>query len=290
MRRNRDNHIVGERIVMIASSAIVLVALTMAGFYMKGRNEQTKDDGYVIDFTAMEDKAEEKYEEIAQANRIEVEEVEDDLDYMPMEASGSHIEIPGLTGPIEKQLPIAEEIPDFEEISDYEETPEIEETQEAEEVEDMEDMEETAPVPTLNYSTENRLVRPVPGEILMHYSMDHSIYFATLDQYKYNPAVLFSATEGETVCACAAGKVVSVSSDSRLGNCITLDLGNGYQVIYGQLASISVEPGSYVDAGAQLGTVAAPSKYFSREGCNLYLQLTHDGEYVNPEELFERRM
>ena len=31
------------------------------------------------------------------------------------------------------------------------------------------------------------MIWPVSGTVLMNYSMDKTVYFATLDQYKYNP-------------------------------------------------------------------------------------------------------
>ena len=54
----------------------------------------------------------------------------------------------------------------------------------------------------------------------------------------------------------------------------------------GQLKDIEVTKNSYVNAGDTIGSVAAPTKYFSVEGSNLYFELTKDGEPVNPENLF----
>lgn len=45
---------------MLASSAFVLAALTMTGVYMKGQNVESKDDGYTLDFTALENNADDK--------------------------------------------------------------------------------------------------------------------------------------------------------------------------------------------------------------------------------------
>ena len=67
-RNNRKNSIKKERIIMLASSAFVLTALTMTGIYMKNSNKTEKDDGYTLDFSAMEDNADDKFEEIAQAD------------------------------------------------------------------------------------------------------------------------------------------------------------------------------------------------------------------------------
>ena len=62
----------------------------------------------------------------------------------------------------------------------------------------------------------------------------------------------------------------------------SMDLGNGYELTYGQLENITVSEGSYVSVGDGIGTVAAPTKYYSVEGTNVYFKLTKDGEPVNP--------
>jgi murein DD-endopeptidase MepM/ murein hydrolase activator NlpD len=123
----------------------------------------------------------------------------------------------------------------------------------------------------------------------MHYSMDKSTYFATLDQYKYNPATIFSAEEGTAVTACAQGKVTSIFENEEIGKAVTLDLGDGYEATYGQLTEITVKENSYVNPGDTIGSVAAPTKYYSTEGSNVYFALTHNGEPVNGEALFRCR-
>ena len=121
----------------------------------------------------------------------------------------------------------------------------------------------------------------------MPYSMDSSIYFATLDQYKYNPAVIFQAEENTAVGACAEAKVLDIYEDAEIGRAVRLDLGNGYQAVYGQLKEIWVVEGAYVNPGDTIGTVSSPTKYYSVEGDNLYFALTKDGVAKNPEELFK---
>lgn len=37
-----------------------------------------------------------------------------------------------------------------------------------------------------------------------------------------------------------------------------------------------------MEAGVFLGTVAAPTKYYTAEGTNVYFKMTKDGEPVNP--------
>ena len=61
-----------------------------------------------------------------------------------------------------------------------------------------------------------------------------------------------------------------------------MDLGNGYEVTYGQLDNILVSEGSYVAKGDVIAQVAPPTKYYSVEGTNVYFKLTKDGVPVNP--------
>lgn len=73
---------------------------------MQAQNTGEEDDGYTIDFTALEDHAADKNQEIAR-NRTDTGNavLEDDLDYMPMEAGSGLIQIPGLTDKEETQIP-----------------------------------------------------------------------------------------------------------------------------------------------------------------------------------------
>ena len=139
----------------------------------------------------------------------------------------------------------------------------------------------------LSFSKEEALIWPIDGNVILNYSMDQTIYFATLDQYKYNPAVIISGELGEPVLAAADGKVEQVGEDARLGETITVDLGSGYQVVYGQLQEIRVAEGQKVAAGDVIGYINDPTKYYSVEGPNLYFQLLKDGEPENPLEYME---
>ena len=140
----------------------------------------------------------------------------------------------------------------------------------------------TAMQPALNFTDEDTLVWPISGNILVNFSMDQTIYFPTLDQYKYNPAIVIEAHEGDLITAAAAGKVTGVYEDREIGKAVTMELGNGYEVTYGQLDNILVSEGSYVAKGDVIAQVASPTKYYSVEGTNVYFKLTKDGVPVNP--------
>jgi len=134
----------------------------------------------------------------------------------------------------------------------------------------------------LTFREGDSLVWPVVGNVLINFSMDKTVYFPTLKHFKYNPAIIIQANEGDIISAAAAGKVTSVFKDTQIGNAIKIDLGNGYEITYGQLKNILVSEGSFVAAGDIVAEVAAPTKYFSVEGTNVYFMLTKDGVAVNP--------
>ena len=276
---SRKKAVKREKIIMLVSSAFVMAALTATGIYLKNKTEQERNDEYNVDFGKMENNVSDKYADLAEGLEevkpeletpieLAVDEnpiLDDELDYMPLESSLVGVEEVTAVG------------------SGQIENPEIVETPETNIVEEELP---TATANVLSFSEGIGLVRPVEGEILMHYNMDNTVYFKTLDQYKYNPAVVFSAVEGSPVSACADGQVVKIFSDEEIGAAVVLDLGNGYEVTYGQLATYSVDIGDYVEAGQVFASVGRPTKYYVEEGFNLYFSLEKDGVAVNPEGMF----
>ena len=136
--------------------------------------------------------------------------------------------------------------------------------------------------PELNFTEDSQMLWPVNGQVVIDYSMDATTYFPTLDQYKYNDALRLGCQSGEPVQAAANGQVVSISEDVETGTTMVMDLGNGYQATYGQLKDITVEPGQTVESGTILGYVNDPTKYYVKEGANLYFAMTKDGNPIDP--------
>ncbi len=331
-RRNRSG-VRKERIIMLASSVLVLTALTVTGVFVKRSNKAERED-YVVDFETIE-----KGSDVVTENLMPGEELDtlfaevgtDDLDYDPsfQEANSQNVEntddklLAGqkkdegktdvnkadvykkedsqeedtesakkaedeknkesaqdkkddkkdVTEQAKKKDEDEEEEGMFDETVDTAQG--IEETQTAEAI-------STTVQPTLDFKEEDGLVWPIVGDVLINYSMDKTIYFPTLQQYKYNPAIVIAATQGSNIAAAANGRVTTVGYDPIIGNMVVMDLGNGYELTYGQLENITVSEGSYVSVGDGIGTVASPTKYFSLEGTNVYFKLTKDGEPVNP--------
>ncbi len=302
-RRNR-NSIRKERIIMLTSSVLVLTALTVTGVFVKRNNNAEKED-YVVDFEAIE-----KSNNMTAENMMSGEELDtlfaevgtDDLDYDPsfQEANSQNVEntedrLSAKKETTEDRLSakkdnkkdkdaVDQELKDKKAVQEKErEAGSVDEDkiQELEETETAEAISTTVQ-PTLDFKEEDNLVWPIVGDVLINYSMDQTVFFPTLQQYKYNPAIVIAANQGESITAAANGRVTSVAYDPTIGNMVVMDLGNGYELTYGQLENITVSEGSYVSVGDGIGTVAAPTKYYSVEGTNVYFKLTKDGEPVNP--------
>ena len=140
-----------------------------------------------------------------------------------------------------------------------------------------------------NFTSDSKMIWPVSGTVLMNYSMDKTVYFATLDQYKYNPALVISGAEGDQVLCGAPGIIKSIDVTAQTGTTVTVDLGNGYEVLYGQLKEVPVKVGDQVEAKSILGYIGQPTKYYSVEGCNVYMELRKDGTPVNPVDYMTKR-
>lgn len=144
--------------------------------------------------------------------------------------------------------------------------------------------EATDAVQQLVFSASDTLIWPVEGNVILNYSMDQTIYFSTLDQYKYNPALVISSEIGDEVLSAAAGEIISIQNNAQTGMTVKMNIGSGYEIIYGQLKDICVQEGDKILQGDLIGYVSEPTKYYSVEGPNVYFQLLKDGESVNPME------
>lgn len=297
MNNNAKNKLAKERFVMIMSSVFVLAALTLTGVYMRKQSKPDESDGYTIDLSAMEKTAAEKAEEIAKkeayyANlqaqlsnskagsakeKMEEAAPEDELDYMPLEEA-LEVDSNQIVLPKVDKKPKMQKEKEPEIVS--EEIPYVEVMEEAPYAEAIAENEMMSNA--LVFDTAASLQPPVQGEILLPYSMEQSIYFQTLDQYRYHPAVVFSAPQGSPVYAVANGYVEAVSRDAQLGETLSVNMGDNYKAIYGQLCDITVAEGSYVEQGSVLGYVAEPTKYYCLEGPNLYFAMKQGDTPINP--------
>ncbi|MCI8402177.1 MAG: M23 family metallopeptidase [Lachnospiraceae bacterium] len=134
----------------------------------------------------------------------------------------------------------------------------------------------------LHFQEGSHIAWPVEGNVILDYSMDSTIYFPTLKQYKCNPGILIQSEVGLPVEAAVRGVVTAVGSDEELGNFVVMDLGGEYSILYGQLKDVTVSVDQLVEAGEVLGYVAEPTKYYVVEGPNMYLEMRHQQDPVDP--------
>ena len=139
-----------------------------------------------------------------------------------------------------------------------------------------------AQTPKLSFSDESKMNWPIRGNVVLDYSMDKTIYFPTLEEYKCNPAIVISAETGSQVKAPVKAEVKKVATNEEIGTYVVFNLGDGYEATVGQLDNVQVKAGQYVDADTVIGFVAEPTKYFVVEGSNIYFSLNKDGSAVDP--------
>ena len=316
MRRRRRSSFRKEKAIMLTSSALVLTALTATGFYV--RNLGRVEEDQIIDFadleeetiieqvqesadgTADEEPVYDMYGQIiteedlmAQNQQAAAGDIDSgELDYDPnfTEVTSPDVENPGLTAEGVDGNDTGTEQADTEEndsdmaVSAPEEMENVQPVSAAaaEGAPEETQADEVSALPALTFTESEALAWPIVGNVLVNYSMDRTVYFATLQQYQYSPAIVISAVEGEGIAAAADGKVTRIYTDPEIGTAVVMDLGDGYELTYGQLTDLTVSEGNYVSCGEIIGKVAVPTKYYSVEGTNVYFKMTKDGKPVNP--------
>ena len=286
-RDNENSGLRKEKMSVIAASVFVLSALTLTGVYMSAQNK-VKNDENKIDFAKLE-----------QEQNNEAEGYEIDTRFVSGEAKA---ELSKQNNSLaDTRFTKENDMYDLSMNNDMDVDPaytEVASGQVTNQTQAGTDkaavfMGETegsnitmdngkAPEAELSFTETERLALPVVGNVIMEYSMDKAVYHDTMQQYRYNPALVISATEGEIITAATDAVVAEVYTDSVTGNTITFDLGDGYQLTYGQLENIELKEGDRVAAGDKVGTVAKPTIYYTKEGTNVYLKLTKDGVSVDP--------
>lgn len=134
----------------------------------------------------------------------------------------------------------------------------------------------------LEYDGQQLLIWPVIGNVILPFSMDTTVYFQTLDMYKCNPGMLIQGEEGSNVQAAYEGVVTAIDDTKEYGTVIRVNLGNGYEAVYGQVMNVCVRVGDTVSMAQNIAEIAPASRYYSEEGPHLYFAISKDGEPVNP--------
>lgn len=152
------------------------------------------------------------------------------------------------------------------------------------ETEETPEVEETAAEPA-GYTVSERFVRPVgTGAVIAAYS-DVPVYSETMRDYRVHLGTDYQAEHGETVKAAANGIVKETYTDMLLGNTIVIEHGDVEIRYCGLGETFLVDPGEIVSAGQDIGSVTA-APFESAMESHLHLEVTKNGEAVDPETLF----
>ena len=259
MRKSRFWAFLGRKQYVIAGAIVIAAAVATTVIYSDHEQQQR----------------EQLEEELAQENTPEEAGLVAATESTEQTAQASAVIPPEQTAETEKLEQKAAETTESTEVAQVE--------KEAE----NETAETGAEANALHFDPEDGMLWPMEGNVILNYSMDSTIYFATLDQYKYNPAVIIAGDVNSKVYAVAKGKIQSIETNEVTGCTVTEDLGDGYLAVYGQLKEPEFAVGDYVEAGHVIGYVTEPTKYYSVEGSNLYFELRKDGVPVDPIEFFE---
>lgn len=277
MRKRNVKRFNKEKIMMLASSLLIVAACGITGYYVSEK-EKADLEKQVLDLSELETPAKaDTAQDISSG-------LDRDLDADPFfaETGGNSVINP------DKNKTVSENNTDMSSL-ETEEKEQQEESGENDKEQESREAQETASQSVASYAfvESDGMGWPVLGNVVLNYSMDQTVYFSTLSQYKYNPAIIISANEGDTVSACAAGKVTAIGNNEEIGSFLEMDLGNGYEMVLGQLQEISVSEGEIIERGQIVGKVAAPTKYYSLEGTNVYLKITKGDVPVNPMSLLD---
>lgn len=140
---------------------------------------------------------------------------------------------------------------------------------------------------SLTYDGKKKLSWPVKGNVILPFSMETTVYFETLDQYKCNPGMLIEAKKGQKIKTPAKCKVREVKQDEEYGTMVVFDLGNEYTFICGQLKAVTVKQGDVLESGEVFAKAAEPTDYYTLEGNHIYVEMLHKEIPINPINYFE---
>lgn len=284
VKRKRKSTFMGGRAVTVAFSLCLLAVVAMIGMYTVGKSDQKQKELKQQVADAEQKQAEELAKRQEEIRAQEEKEEEEQKQEVSSATAKRQKETEDTNETADKSVTYGAELE-----SDFQsEQAEIAENLVIDEMEEASGADVMVEEPTLSFSPEmDKLLWPVAGNVILDYSMDKSVYFSTLDQYKYNPAVIIQGSPDASVMCAAQGKVTKIETLEETGTTVTMDIGDGYELIYGQLKELTVKEGDYLKAGETLGYISDPTKYFAKEGCNLYFEVRKDGESVDPMTLLQ---
>ena len=130
----------------------------------------------------------------------------------------------------------------------------------------------------------SRIVSPLAGETVAVFSVDQLMYDPTLGDWRTHDGIDIRAEALTPVVSTAAGTVLSVEEDGRLGVTVRIEHSGGYVTTYASLhPETLVEAGQSVEAGEVIGAVGNTSLGEAALGAHLHFSVARNGESIDPE-------
>ena len=126
---------------------------------------------------------------------------------------------------------------------------------------------------------------PATGIVSKAHDDSLPVYSVTMNDWRVHTGIDIATEEGADVLATARGTVSLIWSDPLMGECISIDHGNGVVSIYKNLSKEMAEgvvKGAKVTAGQKLGTVGSTALIESAESAHLHFEMEYNGEKVDP--------
>ena len=125
-------------------------------------------------------------------------------------------------------------------------------------------------------------VKPVASTVC---SVEYDVIYnnTSLDRWYKHMAVDYVADEGTSVFAMADGEVEKISMEEILGNYIVIKHDGGIRTLYRFVEPVSnLKVGDKVKQGQTIATVAKAYGTEYKDGTHLHLEMTLDGDHVDP--------
>ena len=126
---------------------------------------------------------------------------------------------------------------------------------------------------------------PATGVVVKHHDDSLPVYSVTMNDWRVHEGIDIATSEGADVLATARGTVSLIWSDPLMGECISIDHGNGVTSTYKNLSKEMAEgitEGAKVTAGQKLGTVGGTAMIESADSAHLHFEMEYNGEKVDP--------
>jgi septal ring factor EnvC (AmiA/AmiB activator) len=131
-------------------------------------------------------------------------------------------------------------------------------------------------------ASKGKLAFPVEGEIITHFGEHEDPEFATVS---FNKGIEVVAAMGSPIKAVLDGTVIYADWFKGYGNIIIIDHGEGYYTLSGHASELLKERGEQVTVEETIGLVGDSG---SLKGANLYFEIRHHGQPLNPLDWLQR--